>query len=144
VTCTWSELSDLAALGVSMQSHSISHCRLRGKSLGRIEFEVRESRRMLEKEFGDCQMFAYPYGTWDVYSHATTSAIKSAGYRSAFLAAAGFGLNGDIFLLPRIDIPDGIGEKLSISLVRGVQIPLILLKNRLTGLNRVQEGTPSP
>jgi peptidoglycan/xylan/chitin deacetylase (PgdA/CDA1 family) len=145
VTCDWSELSDLAALGVSVQSHSMSHCRLRRKSLGRIEFEVSESRRMLEKEFGDCQMFAYPYGTWDVYSDATTSAIKLAGYRSAFLAAAGFGLSGDnTFLLPRIDIPDGIGEKLSISLMRGGQIPLILLKNTLTGRNRVQKGIPSP
>ncbi|MEP6601839.1 MAG: polysaccharide deacetylase family protein, partial [Nitrospirota bacterium] len=143
-TCDWNELSDLAARGVSVQSHSLSHCRLRPKTLNRIKFEVSESRRILEKEFGDCQMFAYPYGTWDVYSDVTTSAIKTAGYRCAFLAAAGFGLSGNPFLLPRIDMPDQeISEKLSMSLVRGGQVPLILLKNKLTGRNRVQERTSS-
>ena len=144
VTCTWSELADLAALGVSIQSHSMSHCRLRPKTPSRIEFEVNESRRILEKKFGDCEMFSYPYGSWDVFSDATTSAVKTAGYRCAFLAAAGFGLNGNPFLLPRIDMPDqGISDKLCISLVRGGQVPLILLKNRLTGRHRIQERASS-
>jgi peptidoglycan/xylan/chitin deacetylase (PgdA/CDA1 family) len=142
VTCNWRELSDLAALGVSIQSHSLSHCRLRRKSIPRIEFEAGESRRILETAFGSCPMFAYPYGTWDVYSGATTAALKLARYQCAFLGAAGFGLNGDIFLLPRVDIPDGADEKLSISLVRGGQVPLILLKNRLTGRNRMHDTQP--
>jgi peptidoglycan/xylan/chitin deacetylase (PgdA/CDA1 family) len=144
LTCAWSELADLAALGVSVQSHSMSHCRLGRKTLDRIGFEVSESRRILEREFGECPMFAYPYGTWDVYCDATTSAVQAAGYRCAFLAAAGFGLNGNPFLLPRIDIPDqGISEKLCISLVRGGQVPLILLKNRLTRRDRIRERPPS-
>jgi peptidoglycan/xylan/chitin deacetylase (PgdA/CDA1 family) len=131
--CTWSELQDLAAGGVAMGSHSISHCRLAWQSESRIRYEVAESRRIVMERFGKCPLFAYPYGTWDVVSRSTTEAIRSAGYHSAFLVHAGFDRVGDRFFLPRIDIPDqALSDRVFRSLASGGQIPLIRLKSRLS------------
>ena len=135
--CGWKDLADLASKGVTIGSHSVSHCRLARQSSQRIEFEVRESRRIFESRFGKCDMFAYPYGIWDVHNDMTTAALKAAGYQCAFLVAAGFGKEADPYRLPRIAIPDQqIDLRLFAALAQGGQIPLIRLKNLLTGRNR--------
>lgn len=135
--CSWAELKSLACDNVSIASHSMSHCRMAGKSSLRLSFEMEGSRRLLQNHFGTCDTFAYPYGTWDVVSDSTTNVLRSAGYTAAFLVAAGFGRSGSPYMLPRIDIPDGtVDFSLLKSLVRGGQIPLIMLKNQFTGRNQ--------
>lgn len=131
--CSWRELKEIKGHLVSIASHSMSHCRLAGKSARRLAFEIEGSRRLLQKHFGTCDMFAYPYGSWDVVSPETRLAICNAGYECSFVVAAGFGRAPDRYAIPRIDIPDAEVDFLVLrSLLRGRQIPLTLLKNALT------------
>lgn len=128
--CTWHELQSLHQMGVSMGSHSVSHCRMAGHSAGRLRYEFEESRRVLIQRFGTCRLFAYPYGTRDVHDAHTEKLLHAAGYDNAFLVHAGFGLNGNRFALPRVDIPDlELNNRLFRALSVGAQIPLIHSKN---------------
>ncbi|MEQ9407212.1 MAG: polysaccharide deacetylase family protein [Fuerstiella sp.] len=131
--CNWSELTDLAAMGFSIGSHSLSHCRMARQSPLRIQYELCESRRILTARFGQCPIFAYPYGTWDVYNDLTTAAVRAAGYECAFLTHGGDWNRKNRYALPRIDIPDQqISDRLFAALVQGGQLPLIRIKNFLT------------
>ena len=139
--CTWKELTDLVATGISLESHSVSHCRLGKQSAQRIQYEICESHRVLKSRFERCDMFAYPYGTWDVHNDMTSAALRAAGYQCAFLVHAGFGLKNDPYVLPRIDIPDQqISDGLFAALVQGGQIPLIFAKNILTARKHSQRS----
>jgi peptidoglycan/xylan/chitin deacetylase (PgdA/CDA1 family) len=136
-TCSWRELKDIAGARVAIGSHSMSHCRLAGKSGRRLAFELDGSRRLLQKHFGACDLFAYPYGTWDVVGPETTHSIGEAGYRGAFLVAAGLGRGRNRYTIPRVDIPDAeIDLPVFSSLVRGANVPLTMIKNLLTGRGR--------
>lgn len=106
--CNWDELIDLhAAGGVAVGSHSVSHIRLASASTGRLAYEVFESQRILKAKFGDCDVFAYPFGTPEVFSDATTNVLKSAGFRAAFLTHSDYANeNTDSYLLPRIALPN--------------------------------------
>ena len=105
--CTWNELVDLHRQGITMGSHTVTHCRLAQCSSVRLAFELSESKRTIETYFPECNLFAYPFGTADVVNEATSKALKEAGYSCGFLTHAGFSLNhSDVFGLPRIVIPD--------------------------------------
>ncbi len=135
--CSWRELKEIEGNLVSIGSHSMTHCRLAGKSARRLAFEIEASRRLLQKHFSACDMFAYPYGTWDVVNPETTRAIGHAGYEAAFLVAAGYGRAPDRFTIPRVDIPDAeIDFPVLGSLIKGGRIPLIMLKNLLKSHGR--------
>lgn len=135
-TCNWSELVDLQSEGAEIGSHTVTHIRLAEASDVRIEFELGESKRILEKKFGYCDHFAYPYGTPDVASIATTEEIKRQGYKSAFLTNLGFATNADErYHMPRISIPDGtthFGEFRART--RGGAIPITAIKRWGHGL----------
>lgn len=129
-TCNWSELNDLRIEGAEFGSHTVTHVRLAEASDVRLEFELAESKRILEKKFGYCDHFAYPYGTPDVTSIGTTEEVKRQGYKSAFLTELGFATNKDErYQMPRISIPDGtihFGE--FCARAKGGAIPLTVLK----------------
>ena len=109
--CTWSELVDLHRQGITMGSHTVTHCRLAQRSSSRLAFELSESKRTIETYLPECNLFAYPVGTADVADEATSKALKKAGYSCGFLTHAGFSLNhSDVFGLPRIVIPDSVVE----------------------------------
>jgi peptidoglycan/xylan/chitin deacetylase (PgdA/CDA1 family) len=135
--CSWRELKEIEGNLVSIGSHSMTHCRLAGKSARRLAFEIEASRRLIQKHFSACDMFAYPYGTWDVVNPETTRAIGHAGYEAAFLVAGGYGRAPDRYTIPRVDIPDAeIDFPVLGSLIKGGRIPLIMLKNLLKSHGR--------
>lgn len=143
VLCSWDELADLHQRGgVSIGSHSVTHCRLAQVTPTRLGFELAESKRAIEERLAGCNLFAYPFGTRDVVNEATSIAVRNAGYTCAFLTHAGFaGSGSDIYHLPRLVIPD---EKIALpeyrARARGGQIPF----DRLTGLLRPHGATPPP
>lgn len=106
--CTWSELQSLAAAGVSVGAHSVTHVWMSTTTEIRRHFEIAESKRLCEMMIpGSCQAFAYPYGMIETQSESTRVELKRTGYEVAFLTHSEF-ITGtsDTFTLPRITMSD--------------------------------------
>ncbi len=136
--CTWGELADLHSQGVIIGSHTVTHCRLAQSSPMRLACELSESKRTIETYFPTCNLFAYPFGTADVVSDATTAALKQAGYTSGFLSHANFSRNNsDLYTLPRIVMPDtAITLNEFEARALGATIPFNAVKQALKGQHR--------
>jgi peptidoglycan/xylan/chitin deacetylase (PgdA/CDA1 family) len=106
---TSEELATLAAQGVAIGSHALTH-----RSLARLppetqRTEVERSRAVLESVTGrPIRAFAYPFGTRADYSDATTAMLRAAGYRFAFTSQHGAVTSGvDSLALPRVKVEGG-------------------------------------
>jgi peptidoglycan/xylan/chitin deacetylase (PgdA/CDA1 family) len=105
--CSWNELAHLKKSGVFIGCHSMSHTKLATASRIRIDFEIKEAKRILEQKLSSCDAFAYPYGMSGTYSSFTTAALKKAGFTYAYLTVPGFADDeADLFHLPRVAMPD--------------------------------------
>ncbi len=58
----WDELERAAARGFAIGSHTVSHLSLGGASDAAVADELGASREAIEKRFGACRHFAYPFG----------------------------------------------------------------------------------
>lgn len=73
---------ELCSAGMELGAHSMSHPDLRTLDDGALEYELRESRREVERLSGaPCVTFAYPYGFSDA---RVVAAAGRAGYALAF------------------------------------------------------------
>ena len=107
ISCSWSELAELKALGAAIGGHSVSHVNLAAASPLRMKFEISETRRILKDKFGTCDVFAYPYGMSQTFSAATSSQLAKQGFRYAFLTHSDFaGPRTNPLQIPRIAMPD--------------------------------------
>lgn len=80
-----------ARKGISIGAHTVTHCSLKHQELSEQEYEIRESKKMLEKITGqEVKLFAYPFGTKDDYSDMTIKYLKEAGFEKAVVAYPGF------------------------------------------------------
>lgn len=102
-TMSWDELGELAARGVEVGSHTISHPHLPRLSDADLRRELAGSRREIEERLGRrCRWLAYPYGDDDPRVHRAAAA---AGYEAAFtLAGKRWADAGNRFALPRVDV----------------------------------------
>jgi len=72
------QVRELAAAGMEIGSHSVTHLRLSGADADRLKAEVSDSRASLSDLIGDAiRGFAYPYGSMDT---AAEQAVRDAGY----------------------------------------------------------------
>jgi peptidoglycan/xylan/chitin deacetylase (PgdA/CDA1 family) len=100
-TMTWDELRELAARGVVVGSHTISHPHLPRLDDAALERELTESRTRLEDELGrPCRYLAYPFGDED---ERVRRAARAAGYAAAF-ALPGRDRPVDSHALPRVGV----------------------------------------
>jgi peptidoglycan/xylan/chitin deacetylase (PgdA/CDA1 family) len=109
VTMSWETLRDLAARGIEIGSHSVSHRRLPTLTERELRDELVDSRDEIEAEVGGpCRFLSYPYGDSDARVRA---AARRAGYLAAYTLRAAWPRT-DRFALPRVDIyrRDGIGR----------------------------------
>lgn len=75
-------VQELAAAGMELGAHSMTHPDLRTLDDERLEYELEGSRREVERLTGrPCLTFAYPYGFAD---ERVIAATGRAGYRLAF------------------------------------------------------------
>ncbi len=82
--CDWDELRELEKSGVSIQSHSVSHRALSQLDSREIEEELRESKRILERNLNKpVALFAYPYGDSGADQRQVSEQLRCAGYRGA-------------------------------------------------------------
>ncbi|HEX2061862.1 MAG TPA: polysaccharide deacetylase family protein [Thermoanaerobaculia bacterium] len=87
---TWEQIREMAAAGVDIQSHALTHpylTRRKHRSMSDEAYaawlrrELAESKRILEKEAGQkVQFLAYPYGDYD---DTVAETAKKVGYTAA-------------------------------------------------------------
>lgn len=79
---TWDQIKEMDASGlVSFQAHSVNHYNLALLSSDALNYQLVESKRVLEEKLGKKVNFmAYPYG---ISNESTWQAAKQAGYLAA-------------------------------------------------------------
>ena len=77
---TWEQAREMQESGlIDIHSHSHTHKDMASLSLAELQFDLRMSRYLIEKNMGrNCYVFSYPYGR---YNEKTLQFAKFAGYR---------------------------------------------------------------
>lgn len=88
---SWEQLREMAAEGMSIESHTVSHPDLREVSASRLESELARSRQAIADAIGEpSYALAYPAGA---YNETVIAATRAAGYLIA--VATNKGKEGD-------------------------------------------------
>ena len=115
---TWEDIKEMAASGMSIQSHTVTHQPLAHMGVERVLFELSESKRVIEERLGqEVRHLSLPHGskngkTWPI--------AKEIGYQSICTSDVGFQTwesNGP--WIRRINIGDKISEKQFQLIVQG-------------------------
>ncbi|HEV2340115.1 MAG TPA: polysaccharide deacetylase family protein [Patescibacteria group bacterium] len=82
------EMQDVVNSGlIDIGAHTVHHISLKGKPLALVQYEVDQSKAMLENTYHiHVYSFAYPYGTFD---QQTITVVKQAGFTTATSTIAG-------------------------------------------------------
>lgn len=87
---TWEQVRRMAESGISFGSHTVTHPILSKISIQEAEWEVTESKRVIESQTGrPVSVFAYPNGRPDDFSPETVGLLKRAGYQAALTTVWG-------------------------------------------------------
>jgi len=85
---TWDEVRALHSQGFDIGSHTVSHPILTRIPADRLEWELSESKRTIEREVNaPCEAIAYPNGGAADVSEAVFAATRVAGYKLGFTVA---------------------------------------------------------
>jgi peptidoglycan/xylan/chitin deacetylase (PgdA/CDA1 family) len=106
---TWSEVKALEGSGVQFGSHTVTHPKLGGMQWDGIEWEIRESKKVLEEQIGNSVgSFSYPYAFPEEDLPFTTrlkGILELSGYSSCVTTIIGLAQPGDDrFCLKRIPV----------------------------------------
>jgi peptidoglycan/xylan/chitin deacetylase (PgdA/CDA1 family) len=79
---TWEQLQEMVQSGlITVASHTVNHLRLDTLSPEKIDYELKESKRVLEKQLGvPIQYFTYPEGD---FIESVKHKVAEAGYKAA-------------------------------------------------------------
>jgi peptidoglycan/xylan/chitin deacetylase (PgdA/CDA1 family) len=99
-------LRQLAAAGMTIGAHSLSHPVLSRAPDDLAWREISESRSALEKALGrTVWAFGYPFGNAATVTRRDLRLVEQAGFRCAFMnAGGGFGAKIDRFAVPRVHV----------------------------------------
>jgi peptidoglycan/xylan/chitin deacetylase (PgdA/CDA1 family) len=99
-------LRKLAAAGMTIGAHSLSHPILARASAELAWREISESRSVLENILGQTVWaFGYPFGNAATVTARDVQMTEQAGFRCAFMnSGGGFGAKIDRFALPRVHV----------------------------------------
>lgn len=101
------QVRELAAAGMEIGSHTVTHMRLAGADPDLLKVEVGDSRASLSDLTGTAiRGFAYPYGSMDAAAH---QAVRDAGYEYACAAMTPMSELG-LMTLPRMFIAECDGD----------------------------------
>lgn len=103
---SWDEIRELASMGWTVGSHTLTHGRLSRYPLEQQREEIEGSAKRIADELGDpVYYFAYPYGARPDYSRRTVQLVRRAGYAAALTNRYGPNAAGaDRWRLRRIGI----------------------------------------
>jgi len=100
---TWEQARSMAAAGVELGAHTVTHPRLPELGRAAARREIEHSKRDIEDRTGVAvRYFAYPFGLFD---QATRELVEEAGFALACSTRPGFNTREtDRFLLRRIEV----------------------------------------
>ena len=78
---SWNEILEMKEWGIEFGSHTMSHRNLTKLSRDEIEYELAESKRILEQKTGDCNSVSYPFNR---VNNSVTRITARAGYKFGF------------------------------------------------------------
>jgi peptidoglycan/xylan/chitin deacetylase (PgdA/CDA1 family) len=107
----WGALSDLAAAGWEIGSHSRTHRLLSDLADHEIEAELVGSREAVQAHIGSCRGISYPWGELD---ERVIAAARRAGYAYGAGLAGRF-VRGDAMRVPRVAV-DGMDGRIRFGL----------------------------
>jgi peptidoglycan/xylan/chitin deacetylase (PgdA/CDA1 family) len=87
----WEQLAGMSREGMSIGSHTHSHVIMTRIGREEAEFELAESKRLIEKATGrDCRVFCYPNGRYGHDGNAATDRlVEKAGYEGSVYMQGG-------------------------------------------------------
>jgi peptidoglycan/xylan/chitin deacetylase (PgdA/CDA1 family) len=99
----WRTLRELAAAGLDVQSHGLTHTRLTELDAQRLFDEALASRALIEAAVGEAPIaFCYPYGARDL---ASEQVLQACGFSLGVTIAPGFARVGDAEMrIPRVEV----------------------------------------
>ena len=106
---TWDEVRAAASYGMEIGSHTLTHPHLAQLSYREIEYQLRESKRVLEEETGrTVQEFSWPYA-FPEHRRRTVlnveTALRACGYRGGVTTKVGSArVQSDPFFWPRLPV----------------------------------------
>ena len=100
---TWDQAREMAANGISIQSHTVDHKSMTDLSDDQLRAELVESKRKIEEEMGSpVEFIAYPTGTYNLH---IAQLVKDAGYKAAFTIKYGnVDKASNVYALERVPI----------------------------------------
>lgn len=101
----WHEVKLLHDSGVVIGSHCHDHAILHSdQSNYETDFQLHESRYLVEKHLGECKYFAYPNGRMQDISNYSVESVKNNNYLLGFTTVPGEVMNNKMnrYILPRI------------------------------------------
>lgn len=132
-----SELLQLAASGMSIGAHSLSHPIL-ARAPDEVAWrEIFESKRVLEQVLGETVWaFGYPFGNGATVSIRDVGFAERAGYQCAFMnIGGGFGAKSERFVLPRVHVSADMTSGEFEGHISGVYAQLL---KKLTGTDEME------
>ncbi|MGB3340010.1 MAG: polysaccharide deacetylase family protein [bacterium] len=88
----WNQILEMKKWGIEFGSHTMSHRNLTQMSKQEVEYEIFESKRVLDREIGGCRSISYPFNR---VNQTIVETASKAGYEF------GFGGDGRSLLLLR-------------------------------------------
>jgi len=78
---SWDEIIEMKRWGIEFGSHTMTHRNLTKLSRSRVEFELCESKRILEQKIGECNSISYPFNR---VNQLVLQVAGKAGYKYGF------------------------------------------------------------
>jgi len=137
------DLNELKSLNkhplITIGSHTYHHPITLNCSNEELDFEYRESKKILEKWLDtEIQSFSYPNGDFD---QRDINLLKECGYKMAFTTNPNLSIAGDAFQIPRVSINSNGGTYENIARMLGVwhrfvqPFKLIRIPHRILKIN---------
>ena len=101
----WTQIEEMQKDGLDIESHTMNHAYLPDLSRDQRNFEIQESKRVIEAKLGiQVDFLAYPIGGFTEEIKAET---RQAGYQAGFTTNRGYNrFNKDVYELSRIRLSD--------------------------------------
>lgn len=115
------QLEAIAAAGVVIGSHTMTHPNLATLAPDATREELQRSKESLEEQLSsEIRVFAYPFGTRQAFDESTAALVAQSGYRLAFTSQHGpLRPGSDRMALPRVKVEGGDPPWLFRGLCRG-------------------------
>lgn len=113
---TWDQVAELAASGMEVGAHTVSHPNLADLSLDHARYEIQTSKSTIEDHLGvSVRTFAYPFGKpREHFDESTKLLVLEAGFEAAgSILYRGIRASDSPFAIPRIPITGDTTEALA-------------------------------